>query len=234
MVFRTNVPSRLTGPREPITHPPTFEELAALEPRLNDLMTEARSYHEKRPRRFCANAVWYGYPGHQPGLKRRLSDLIGWESGKKGLLRSSKAYDVAYQALYKALPDCRHPSGECRPFHSPNHEHSDKSTTASQKKYLTFKELAALEPRLNDFLAEAKSYHLIAGSDFCAALVFLGSHEHGPGMLDRLAKVVGWHSGRDDYLASSDAYNTATCVIHDALPECGPNCYCKWLASIDD
>jgi hypothetical protein len=94
---------------------PTFDELVALEPRLADLLAEAQDYHAKRPRGFCANAVWYGYPGHRPGLKKRLSELVGFTSGHGGVLGSSAAYDVAYKATYQALPNCKH-KGECRPF----------------------------------------------------------------------------------------------------------------------
>jgi hypothetical protein len=70
---------------------PTFDELVALEPRLADLLAEAQAYHTNRPREFCANAVFYGYPGHRPGLKKRLSELVGFTSGQEGVLDSSDA-----------------------------------------------------------------------------------------------------------------------------------------------
>jgi hypothetical protein len=55
--------------------------------------------------------VWYGYPGHRPGLKARLTKLVGWEATRPGgVRRSSAAYDVAYDTIYEALPDCR---GRC-------------------------------------------------------------------------------------------------------------------------
>jgi hypothetical protein len=95
---------------------PTFDELIALEPHLADLLAEAQNYHATRPRGFCANAVFYGYPGHRPGLKKRLSELVGFASDREGVLGSSEAYDVAYRAIYQALPDCKHKEGECRPF----------------------------------------------------------------------------------------------------------------------
>jgi hypothetical protein len=90
--------------------PLSFRALARLEPRLRDLLAEARAYHSNRGPTFCANAVWYGYPGWQPGLKGRLSHLVGWAAERGGDLRSSAAYDVAYQTIYQALPDCR---GRC-------------------------------------------------------------------------------------------------------------------------
>jgi hypothetical protein len=85
----------------------TMKELTRLEPRLALLLAEARRWRRSRDPHFCANAVFYGYDGHQPGLKERLLDLVGWESGRTGLLGSSTAYDVAYDAVYNVLPACR-------------------------------------------------------------------------------------------------------------------------------
>jgi hypothetical protein len=91
--------------------PPAFRRLAALEPGLDRLLAEARSHNENRSPIFCANAVFYGYPGHRPGIKQRLSALVGW--GRKGdpVLGTCEAYDVAYETIYEALPNCR---GRCR------------------------------------------------------------------------------------------------------------------------
>ena len=51
---------------------------------------------------FCANDVWY-----RPGsFKSRLVRLAGWWA-EKPELRTSEAYDVAYDELYQQLPDCR-------------------------------------------------------------------------------------------------------------------------------
>ncbi len=93
---------------------PAFDELAALEPRLAALLAEAQGYHATRPRGFCANAVFYGYPGHRPGLKRRLSELVGHVSDREGVLGTSDAYDVAYHTVYQALPDCKHRGSAAR------------------------------------------------------------------------------------------------------------------------
>ena len=84
----------------------TFADLTSLEPRLSDLLQEAQDHHAAAGPHFCANAVFYGYPGHRPGLKQRLSSLVGWSSGRNGLLGSSTAYDTAYHTIYAALPDC--------------------------------------------------------------------------------------------------------------------------------
>jgi hypothetical protein len=86
-----------------MSHPtPTFAELATLEPRLDDLLAEAKAHHADAGPTFCSNEVWYR-PG---GLKPRLSKLVGWNSGQTGLLGSSAAYDLAYTEVYRALPDC--------------------------------------------------------------------------------------------------------------------------------
>jgi hypothetical protein len=78
----------------------TFAELSVLEPRIGDLLKEARRVDVDSDT-FCANAVWYRR------FKPRLLLLVGWEA-EDPTLRSSEAYDAAYEAIYEALPDCRH------------------------------------------------------------------------------------------------------------------------------
>jgi hypothetical protein len=53
--------------------PPTWEELAALDSRLVDLLDWAWSYPNRRRRRFCANRVYVWE------LKPRLVRLVGWD-----------------------------------------------------------------------------------------------------------------------------------------------------------
>ncbi len=90
---------------------PTFAELESPEPVLSALLVEAKS-HDGRDPRFCANAVWYGYNGH-PGLKPRLLTVVGWErlDGRHDVLSRPETYDVAYETIYAALPDCRDCNG---------------------------------------------------------------------------------------------------------------------------
>ncbi|MDP9471721.1 MAG: hypothetical protein M3Q71_13835 [Chloroflexota bacterium] len=86
---------------------PTWEDLVEREPRLADLRVAAERIRPTADASFCANAVWYGYGGHL-GLKPRLIRLVGWGAQiHDPVLRSSDAYDVAYQTLYHLLPDCR-------------------------------------------------------------------------------------------------------------------------------
>jgi hypothetical protein len=89
----------------------TFAQLVQLAPELQVLFDDARSHHSNWGPDFCANAVWYGYPGHKPGIKKRMGQLVGWGAPEDaGELRTSAAYDVAYETIYQALPDCR---GDC-------------------------------------------------------------------------------------------------------------------------
>lgn len=82
--------------------PPTWDELVALDARFGDLLNLARSHHESRRRRFCANRVYVWQ------LKPRLEELAGC-TRRVGpdLLRTEAAYDVARETVYDALPDCR-------------------------------------------------------------------------------------------------------------------------------
>jgi hypothetical protein len=86
----------------------TFEELCRLEPKLGELLQEARS-HKPQGRSFCANAVWYSYGQYRHrGLKSRLRRLVGFERRERhAILSTPAAYSLAYQTIYRALPDCR-------------------------------------------------------------------------------------------------------------------------------
>src|SRR5262245_23458859 len=61
----------------------TWAMLVEAEPRLADLERDIRAVtkaqRRRRDRRFCANAMWYGYArrGDQ-GFKRRFLPLVGW------------------------------------------------------------------------------------------------------------------------------------------------------------
>jgi hypothetical protein len=82
------------------TQPVTWEQLARTEPRLSKLRAEAMQV-DGSGEEFCANRVWY----HQ--FKQRLMPLVGWERAAHPLLGTERAYDVAYEAIYQALPVCR-------------------------------------------------------------------------------------------------------------------------------
>ncbi len=80
----------------------TWETLVRLEPELRRLEQDilAVRRRSRRRRTFCANSVWYRI------FKPRLVNLVGW-GARNPYLRSSRAYDVAYEHLYALLPDCR-------------------------------------------------------------------------------------------------------------------------------
>ncbi len=85
---------------------PTWDDLVRAEPRLAVLRSDVEQITAGDGQRFCANAVWYGYHG-EPGIKPKLVRLVGFRAESTDpAIRSSEAYDVAYQTLYALLPDC--------------------------------------------------------------------------------------------------------------------------------
>jgi hypothetical protein len=72
-----------------------------LEPRLQDLFAEAERGLPPGEA-YCSELAWFG----RGGLKARMCDLVGYGAEQPGLLATSRAYDVAYDTLIEALPDC--------------------------------------------------------------------------------------------------------------------------------
>lgn len=83
----------------------TFEQLTAIEPRLQALYDDALFYQVKE--KYCPTTTWY----HE--FKPRLLHLVGWSARKQGIIRSSQAYDYCYQKVMRALPDCPATCREC-------------------------------------------------------------------------------------------------------------------------
>jgi len=83
----------------------TWSELVRREPRLKELERQIRvPIGDKNQEYFCANEVWYA----EGGFKDQLQQLVGWEARvKDGIVNTSMAYAVAYNRLYKMLPNCR-------------------------------------------------------------------------------------------------------------------------------
>jgi hypothetical protein len=84
---------------------PTFEQLAALEPRLADLLARAKEFRRSR-KRIGYEAVlreWYGR-GYGRGLRGEVVHLVGSlrEDGDP-ILHTPAAYDVAYDTIFNAL-----------------------------------------------------------------------------------------------------------------------------------
>jgi hypothetical protein len=80
----------------------TWELLTTLEPRLNNLLAEVRyAANDRESASFCTCRLWYF------DLKPRLLPLVGWHRRPfHPVLSTERAYDVAYRALYDALPLC--------------------------------------------------------------------------------------------------------------------------------
>jgi len=78
----------------------TWEQMVTIEPRLLTLYKKAKSY--KPTEGFCAHQVWYGHYG----LKSQMFKLVGFCA--TGILGTPEAYDIAYDKIYNALPDCQH------------------------------------------------------------------------------------------------------------------------------
>lgn len=91
----------------------TFDDLVTVEPCLQWLADDATAYHKShgRKHRRCANNRWYGYHEWEGlGIKARLKELVGTESRYSKVkipLRSSYAWNLAYDHLYELLPTCR-------------------------------------------------------------------------------------------------------------------------------
>ncbi len=88
-------------PREVPPAPPAFQELAEASRRLGRLYEQAAALPDPGDTpSFCANRLWY----HR--VKPLVVELAGYEA-QNPKLRTTRAYDIAYQTIYKALPDCR-------------------------------------------------------------------------------------------------------------------------------
>jgi hypothetical protein len=61
---------------------------------------------------YCGNSEWYGHRSHGHGIKRRMSEVIGFGAPKDSPLYGHEAYSAAYEALYRLLPPCR-PGPNC-------------------------------------------------------------------------------------------------------------------------
>lgn len=74
--------------------------LIEIEPMLGELQQRARDVKDEGGSHFCANTVWYSE------FKPTLVNLAGFEA-KHRHLRSTRAYELAYDAVYNELPACR-------------------------------------------------------------------------------------------------------------------------------
>ena len=112
---------------------PSWGQLADAEPQLRRLERLALWMAERADPEWCANGVWYEFlkpalvplvgwcRGHLPtcavdGPRPMFLNLSDWTprervpatTAAERMLRTSAAYDVAYDHLYDLLPDCKH------------------------------------------------------------------------------------------------------------------------------
>lgn len=78
-------------------------DLIKLEPRLTGLLGKIHRV-SRRENECCCDDLWFGFSG----FKRELVKLAGWSAERWYIpeLNTSRAYEVAYEKLYHALPFC--------------------------------------------------------------------------------------------------------------------------------
>ena len=80
----------------------TWQEIIEIEPRIKELYEIAKNENRPDlPDDYCANAIFYRQ------LKPEIVELVGW-GARKEELRTSRAYDEAYEKILDALPACQH------------------------------------------------------------------------------------------------------------------------------
>jgi hypothetical protein len=81
----------------------TWGELVKREPRLRSLCCFARDLVKPEGKPFCANAVWDAV------FEPQFEQLVGWFAQvQDGVVNTQEAYDLAFERIYEALPDCDH------------------------------------------------------------------------------------------------------------------------------
>ena len=79
-----------------------FDRLVELEPRLRLLLQEAERVVDDGGKSFCANQIYYSR------FKPQIERLVGWElTTGPAELQTCGAYNVAVDAIYHPLPNCR-------------------------------------------------------------------------------------------------------------------------------
>ena len=80
----------------------TWEKLLEREPALGELQAELSAVRDEGGTSFCANKYWYVHAAP------RVAGLVGAQAAKADpSLRTPEAYTLAYEVLYRLLPNCR-------------------------------------------------------------------------------------------------------------------------------
>lgn len=79
----------------------TWETIIAIDPYFDDLLREIEGIEQGE--NFCANNVWY--KRYKPIVLRR----VGWYAPNYApeILKTERAYEIVYEKLYDALPNCK-------------------------------------------------------------------------------------------------------------------------------
>ena len=76
--------------------------LSEREPTLAELEAELSGVRDEGGNSFCANKYWY------VRVAPRVAELVGAQAARDdALLRAPEAYTLAYEVLYRLLPNCR-------------------------------------------------------------------------------------------------------------------------------
>ena len=84
----------------------TWSDLVTLEPRLAILQREMKAIAQesmKNGESLDVLALWYGGDDATPGVKEKLSRLVGYDRKDHPVLGTETAYDVAYEKLFDEL-----------------------------------------------------------------------------------------------------------------------------------
>ena len=87
----------------------SWEDIVAVEPRIEQLLRYATWITDPGGPYFCANEVWYNL------FKPQVVKLVGWGrewqvdpiKNAGDILKESQVYDLAYGKIYDTLPICR-------------------------------------------------------------------------------------------------------------------------------
>jgi hypothetical protein len=95
--------------------------------------------------------------------------------------------------------------------------------------HLRFADVAELEPRLADLLAEIQAVKDDRTQPyFCRNALWYGSAQKSPRFKRRLVRLVGWDAEQRGLMATRKAYDLAYRVLYEALPPCRGECSCLY------
>lgn len=93
----------------------SWDEIVAIEPRIESLLRYTTWIIDPGGDYFCANEIWYNL------LKPQMVKLVGWGrewhpgimigpvviKNAADIMKEGRVYDLVYRKIYDALPGCR-------------------------------------------------------------------------------------------------------------------------------